>query len=297
MMFIVSFNYELKLKAYFLKLDDDLLTNRENSTFNQSVCYMPKLLIDDPSLRHLMKKHDPLICASMKNWIYTADGKFYINSEANKKYGPITCDYYEIKRNSELKYSQIVHKNFKNGSSVISDGFRVICKGKSNSYTNVHFTVPDLNVSGKLPPEPSAESLLSNMHVFFYLIDSMSRINFIRKLPKFYKFLMNDMNALDMESFNIVGDGTPWAIIPLTTGHYQYELPEGRKRFKNSSFLDNWPFIFKDFKKAGYGSVFAEEQPKFNAYTYKLKGFDKEPVDHYLRYSMSPHFSLSLLKI
>lgn len=281
---IASLNF-LKTSLFRLLDDDmyDLEFSTQNSSSNQSACYMPKLLVDDPSLSDFMATYDPLICSSMKNWVYTDDGKFYIDKEADKKHGPLVCNYYHIKRKSEVKYDEILYPDFKNGSSVIGDGFRVICKGRSNAYINVHFTVPDLKESGKLSPKRS-DTPLSNMHVFFYLLDSVSRINFIRKLPKFYKFLTEDMNALDMQSFNIVGDGTPWAIVPLTTGRFEYELPEARKRFKNSSFLDNWPLIFRDFKKAGYGSVFAEEQAAYSAYAFRLKGFDKEPVDHYLRY-------------
>lgn len=291
--FTIHLNFDLitPLYTFLLNLDDDLYELNyfaEDSASNHSACRMPKLLVDDPSLSDFMEKYDPLNCSSMKNWVYTADGKFYIDSEADKKYGPIVCTYYDIKQKSESEYDHIPHANFKNGNSVIGNGFRVICKGKTNAYVNatvkctVHFTVSKINVSEKLLPKPS-KTLLSDMHIFIFLLDSMSRINFLRKLPKFYEFLIKEMNGLDMQSFNIVGDGTPWAVIPLTTCHYEHELSEGRKRFTNSSFLDNWPLIFKDFKKAGYGSAFGEEQAAWNAFTLRFKGFDKEPVDHYLR--------------
>lgn len=252
---------------------------------SKSFCHIPKLLVDDPSLKHLLKQHSPMVCSSMKNWVYTEDGKFFIDAEAQKEYGEINCDYYHINRVNENDEEEILHKNFANGSRVLGDGFRVKCRSsKGKKYRNVHFTVPDLNVTGQLKSPPKNEkNLLSDLHIFFYIMDSMSRINSLRKLPQFYKYLIENMSAIVMESFNIVGDGTPWAIIPMTTGHFQYELPEARKRFDNSSFLDNWPFIYKDYRKWGYGTVYAEEQPQFNAYTYKLKGFNKTPVDHYLR--------------
>src|SRR6185437_13244672 len=84
-----------------------------------------------------------------------------------------------------------------------------------------------------------------NMNVMIYSFDSISRINFIQKLPKFYTFLTKNMNAYVMEGFNAVGDGTLWALIPLYTGHFQTELPEARKRFSNASYLDQRPFCSK----------------------------------------------------
>lgn len=277
----------ITIKNYKTSNDDGWEDGFDTVSGTSHTCKIPKMLVDDPSLRHLLEYHDPLSCSDMKNWVYTDDGKFYIDAEAVKKYGEIECDYYHIQRISEDDEELIEHENYKNGSPVLGDGFRVKCRSESQRYRNIHFAVPDLNSTGQLNNDKvvkeSNRSLLSDMHVFFYMMDSMSRINFIRKLPKFYKMLTEHMSALVMESFNIVGDGTPWAVIPLTTGHYQYELPEARKRFDNSSFLDDWPLIFKDYRKAGYGTVYAEEQPEFNAYTYKLKGFNETPVDHYLR--------------
>lgn len=202
-----------------------------NST-NNSFCIMPTMFVDDPSLRHLMKHYDPLECSSMKNWVRTEDGKFYIEDNAVQKYGTINCTYYDIKRVTEAKYEEVKFDNFQNASSVLGDGFRVNCQSKNATYTNVHFTVPELKIF-KERIVNSNNNPLNETHVLFYLLDSMSRINFIRKLPKFYKLLTSQMNGIVMESSNIVGDGTPMALIPLTTGHYQRELPEARKRFGN----------------------------------------------------------------
>jgi hypothetical protein len=37
----------------------------------------------------------------------------------------------------------------------------------------------------------------------------------------------------EFSSFNVVGDGTPAALIPLFTGKTEEELPEGRRRMPN----------------------------------------------------------------
>lgn len=258
-----------------------------NITNKPRECFIPKLVVDDPSLKHLMKHHEPLKCSPMKNWVYTWNGKFYIDSATVKNFGEVTCDYIHIERIDEYKYKEVVYANYKNGSDLLGDAFRVAChqdKAKKRFYTNVHVGVPKLKqFEASEATETNSTNDSFKPHVLIYLLDSMSRINFIRKLPKFYKTLTEKLDGTVMEGFNVVGDGTPWAVIPMTTGHFQTELPEARKRFNNATYIDDWPFIFNDYREAGYATSYVEEQPLFSAFTYKLKGFKKPPVDHYLR--------------
>lgn len=45
--------------------------------------------------------------------------------------------------------------------------------------------------------------------------DSLSRNAWIRKLPKAYKYMTEHLNADILQGYNIVGDGTPQALIPV----------------------------------------------------------------------------------
>lgn len=56
------------------------------------------------------------------------------------------------------------------------------------------------------------------LSVIMWGMDSVSRNNFIRKLPRSYKFLTEVLGAFVLEGYNIVGDGTPQALIPILTG-------------------------------------------------------------------------------
>jgi hypothetical protein len=80
----------------------------------------------------------------------------------------------------------------------------------------------------------------------------MSRNAFIRKLPKSYEYLTKVLKADVLKGYNIVGDGTPQALIPLLTGYTELELPETRKRKFSSAYVNTYPFIWKDYQKAGY---------------------------------------------
>jgi hypothetical protein len=41
---------------------------------------------------------------------------------------------------------------------------------------------------------------------------------FMRKLPHAYHYMKDTLDALVLEGYNIVGDGTPQALIPILTG-------------------------------------------------------------------------------
>lgn len=56
------------------------------------------------------------------------------------------------------------------------------------------------------------------LNVLMFGFDSLSRNTFIRKLPRSYSFLKNQLDAVVMGGYNIVGDGTPQALIPILTG-------------------------------------------------------------------------------
>ena len=47
--------------------------------------------------------------------------------------------------------------------------------------------------------------------------------------------------------------------------------------------MDAFPFIWNDLRKQGYVTQWAEDAPNVGIFTYRFVGFDKQPVDHYMR--------------
>lgn len=122
------------------------------------------------------------------------------------------------------------------------------------------------------------------MNVLMFGFDSLSRNTFIRKLPRSYRYLKHSLNALVLEGYNIVGDGTPQALIPILTGKIELELPETRKRMGGKAdYVDVYPLIWNAYKDSGYITGFMEDVHHIGTFTYRLKGFKTQPTDHYMR--------------
>jgi len=56
--------------------------------------------------------------------------------------------------------------------------------------------------------------------------------------------------------YNIVGDGTPQALIPVFTGKTEVELPLTRKVHKEAQYVNVYPFIWKDYEEMGTCNTF-----------------------------------------
>ena len=81
----------------------------------------------------------------------------------------------------------------------------------------------------------------------------------------------------------IVGDGTTAQLAAMLTGIAEKNQPEARRSESLSDTVDKWRWVFRDFKKNGYATLFSEDSPKLAAFNYRLKGFKKPPADHYAR--------------
>ena len=108
-------------------------------------------------------------------------------------------------------------------------------------------------VTVKVPPKLPQEPKRMPLNVLIWGHDSLSRNMFIRKLPKSYKYLMENLGGIVLNGYNIVGDGTSQALIPMLTGKTELELPETRKRKGIVAYNVNvYPFVWNDFKDQGY---------------------------------------------
>lgn len=132
--------------------------------------------------------------------------------------------------------------------------------------------------------------------VLFVGIDSISRLNFIRAMPKSNEFLANDTETwFPLLGYNKIGDNTFPNLMAIFTG---YNSTEAYKicNPKQIGPLDSCRFIWKDYKKFGYITAYGEDETCINTFNYKKKGFTKEPVDYYFKPYMEAAESLGTVK-
>uniref|UniRef100_A0AC34G724 Uncharacterized protein n=1 Tax=Panagrolaimus sp. ES5 TaxID=591445 RepID=A0AC34G724_9BILA len=96
---------------------------------------------------------------------------------------------------------------------------------------------PDIIKKSKEIERPSTWTGLS---VYWFSFDSLSQMAFRRLLPKTVEYLEKKLEAVTLNGYNIVGDGTPQAFIPILTGKTELELPLTRKRTNVFEFTMFW---------------------------------------------------------
>nr|XP_045588618.1 uncharacterized protein LOC123750557 [Procambarus clarkii] len=132
------------------------------------------------------------------------------------------------------------------------------------------------------PPEQLEREDVEKLSVIIFGTDSASRLNMRRHLPKTYRYLTEELGAVDLAGFNKVGDNTFPNLIPVLSGLSTYELANHSCVPKREKF-DDCHWIWKDFKKNGYVTAYMEDSPWMGMFNYLHNGFVTQPTDYYGR--------------
>lgn len=258
-------------------------------------CHRPVLDPFAPNIIKFIRKVTPLICSEEANWLIFDRDFVKLNPKYVKGHESIRCEIKYMARDSDFASSrgqtQVLAFNQRDQADLLevrlkSDFFWTKCSSQwskqwSNVMANVHRSEAAINRIEELTRTELETS--NKINFLMFGLDSMSRVHYQRKLPLTYNYLTKDLEAIVLKGYNIVGDGTPQALIPILTGFTEPELPETRKRKFYSNYVNAYPFIWNNFSSAGYVTLFAEDTPETGIFTYRLKGFDKVPTDHYMR--------------
>ncbi|KAJ9592748.1 hypothetical protein L9F63_015586 [Diploptera punctata] len=119
------------------------------------------------------------------------------------------------------------------------------------------------------------------LNVLIVGMDSVSRINLHRQMPKTINVLEN-MDAIELLGYNKVADNTFLNLVPVLSGLTESELSQTSCWFKNTTF-DKCNWIWKNFKEIGFRTAFGEDTSEFGLFTYMKLGFQEQPTDYYIR--------------
>ncbi|KAH8312637.1 hypothetical protein KR044_011832 [Drosophila immigrans] len=118
--------------------------------------------------------------------------------------------------------------------------------------------------------------------VLMFGIDSLSRINLRRTMPKVYKFLTR-RGWHEMQGYNKVADNTFPNLMAILSGYLPDSAKEKVCDTDKRGCFDRMPFIWKYFKSAGYLTAFGEDECDMQTFNYQKPGFIETPTDYYHR--------------
>ena len=249
---------------------------------SKQACVHPRLPVYNPKIMQYLRKLNPIKCPDEPNWVYTELGRLFISQEAVKLHGAITCLVTPVfMENDDFAPNKGKEVLVVNGSLLQHDAFIAKCKAKSGkTYESIHNGITRRDASKQKIDKVKGSK---GLNVVIWGTDSMSSLMFQRMLPKSHEYFTKTLGGIVLEGYNIIGDGTAQAWIPILTGKTQFEQPDTQKGAKGANYCDIYPLLWKEFEKQGYITHFAEDDPYWAMFHYKLKGFKKQPTHHYMR--------------
>ncbi|CAH1645432.1 unnamed protein product [Spodoptera littoralis] len=232
-----------------------------------------------------MLQHAALLSSKQKS-------KCYVTQEILNSVKDVSCTYKDIIYVNDREYF-LSNKTIVNGGDKYilnrSDHVRVTCTGRYK-YSSSLFSPRWKGVKMGFRPVqtyPVPPNRKDSYNVMILGFDSTSHNGFIRKMPKSYKYISE--NAVTMNGYNIVGDGTPAALFPILTGKTEEQHPDSRIKITKNVFIDHTSFIFHKLKSFGYQTAYLEDEPQIGTFQYRFNGFQHQPADHYLRAFLLEH--------
>ena len=170
-------------------------------------------------------------------------------------------------------------------------------KGKTTIYENVHPIINPLKIQlqnrtnehtseSPNPNETSSEvsppsKKSRTLSVLLLGIDSVSRLNFKRSMPKTEKYL-RETDWLHLRGYNKMGENTYPNLMAILTGQdntASYEKCKPTVPFG----LDNCPMLWYNYRNANYITAYGEDLISLSTFNYRKVGFVEPPTDYYLR--------------
>ncbi|CAG7727356.1 unnamed protein product, partial [Allacma fusca] len=242
--------------------DDGLV---ENPNLPGVACQHPTLSLSNPDINKFFEEVPPLECdKDDKDWIVSHKSIAQVTPLAKILHGPVKCQFTELLRKDEYNTVTGRTTSIEQDEKYIftnTDYAEVTCSGKEGKTWKSYVAAPRTNLQvRKKKPNPSTQH--PPLNVLIWGQDSISRLMFIRKLPKTWKYITEELHPIVLKGYNIVGDGTPQALTPILTGKTELELPEARAEMGDkANFVDVYPFIWNEYKDSGYLTGFLEDQP------------------------------------
>ncbi|XP_031623162.1 uncharacterized protein LOC116340686 isoform X2 [Contarinia nasturtii] len=276
---------------------------------NTEGCRMPSFKVFDDNVKKYLLDIRPIQCGgkplvrSNNNYLWIDLNVTEIESTYDIDYiDELQCEYQPFRRKNDFeneypKPSQKVRFKFGDVVRVPEEFIRVICRvlgRKKAIYEDYHFftknkktTTESLNHKTRMANDDNnndSEKNKSNepINVMVIGIDSVSRLNFHRRMNETADVLLNNLKAIEMFGFNKVADNTYPNLVPTLTGLDENELITACIPTENDTY-DRCNFIWKTFKEKNFTTAFVEDNAALGLFQYLRRGFKDQPTDYSMR--------------
>ncbi|XP_068151715.1 uncharacterized protein [Drosophila tropicalis] len=218
-----------------------------------------------------------------KRYIIHVDTQVALTIYSN--YSDYGCTYQEIKRGANDSYSVLRAKNYFKQDWIVPQHFLGVlleCREYSKPFRVLQRDAfAFVQYPSDRDDKADAERSSTHPSVLLFGIDSMSRINFQRTMPKSAEFVTQP-GWYEMQGYNKVGDNTLPNLLAILTGRTQRQWRDTCDVRKPGCFdyIDYW---WNHFSDAGYLTAYAEDLASISTFNYLKYGFQKQPVNYYLR--------------
>ncbi|KAK0407698.1 hypothetical protein QR680_003537 [Steinernema hermaphroditum] len=252
-------------------------------------CNVPRLDPWDPTILKYYAKQGKLECTALQSNVTSFRDGILTLQVNNEFRDSVNCKYRTFAHNNgvsdvDLLYSEYITLDNEKGARVDKEFVEVECVKKLLPFGNFyryhhHQIVPTME-------KRIERSSVDRPSVIMFGLDSMSRSNFERQMPRTHRAL-KEMGFVDMEGHVKVADNTYANWIAILTGKRGTTVREFPAELNEewNIYFDDFPLIWKNYSANDYVTLFAEDRPDIGTFNYfeKLNGFKYTPTDHYFR--------------
>ncbi|CAJ0604862.1 unnamed protein product [Cylicocyclus nassatus] len=198
-------------------IDRNLRAKPRNSTgagtfqLQGQTCLIPKLDINGTEVRGFFFKTEPLTCfKNPRNWVFIDDNG---NVQYVKERKNAQCHGYYVTWKSTSDNTYTAFDTLPNGQPMKSDFALVSCTDGWQKWNGILVSVVRRSDENLRNRGSTKSKDGTSLNLYFLGFDSLSQMSFRRKLPKSVKVIEEILEAVVLQGYNIVGDGTPQAFI------------------------------------------------------------------------------------
>ncbi|XP_076316111.1 uncharacterized protein LOC143228710 [Tachypleus tridentatus] len=260
-------------------------------------CHIPKWDVFDPTVKMFYQNiSGKSLCDGIPSFIEVKPNaqleindtiltKYYVfpsSVNISCSYRPIFRDPGELNKRTDKKFKLGKPKTLVFGVPLQEEFIIVKCSHDGELLHEEYISMTPLKkhveerCAEKVKMLPKPETL----NVMLIGIDSISALNFVRHFEKTNNYLHRVLKPIQLMGYNKVGDNTFPNLTPFLTGQFiDYYWNETRKKM----FFDGLDFVWKEYSRRGFRTMFAEDAPNIATFNYLKKGFLEPPTDYYYR--------------